>query len=65
MVKWISVKDKLPKTNGKYLVFDGKDVTFGMFEDGYFLMMDFPKVRYYQNLTYTHWMPLPSPPNKS
>lgn len=70
---WISVKDKLPKEDGKYMVwyrgeldiceFDAESQTFGYTYDDYDEM--------YSHLVYwddsmdkkvTHWMPLPEPP---
>ena len=70
---WISVKDRLPENDGKYMVwyrgeldiceFDAESQTFGYTYDDYDEM--------YSHLVYwddsmdkkvTHWMPLPEPP---
>lgn len=72
-VKWISVKDRLPEDDGKYMVwykgeldiceFDVESQTFGYTYDDYDEM--------YSHLVcwddgmdkdITHWMPLPEPP---
>ena len=62
-MEWISVKDRLPENEGKYLCWDvpysssTSYPTFGHFQDGKFYMHiadDWSNV--------THWMPLPEPP---
>lgn len=64
--EWINVQDRLPEINGKYLSWDGRDIQFQYFEDGYFLMSIDLVIRYYLNeIPFTHWMPLPDPPNFS
>ena len=62
---WISVKDRLPTQNGKYLSWNGKDIQFEYFSDGYFLMSMFLVIRYHNDrIPFTHWMPLPKPPKE-
>ena len=58
-MNWISVKDRLPDDDGKYLVFwQFENQKYGCIEttqyDVKFDMWDSPKP--------THWMPLPEPP---
>ncbi len=63
MSEWISVKD-IPELNGKYLCYNGRDIDFVYFEDGYFLMCIFPMIRFdFDKIPFSHWMPLPNPPN--
>jgi hypothetical protein len=65
-MEWISVEDRLPEQDGKYLVYDfGSDAGVIYFEAGYWLEHDA-----YWGWTamtiqsyITHWMPLPKPPN--
>lgn len=61
MSDWISVKDRLPKKNGDYIVYgewgSGKkymDIVDFAVHDGYF--------RTVWNFDVTHWMPLPQEP---
>lgn len=62
--RWISVKERLPKTDGMYLVHgtwsaSGRKVTDTCefyVHDGYF--------RAVWNFDVTHWMPLPAPPKE-
>lgn len=55
--QWISVEDRLPETEGKYLVCMGGEKYIGVeyFIDGHFtnILVD---------LIVTHWQPLPKPP---
>ena len=68
MTEWTKVEDEMPKEDGKYLAIkkdNPKDVFIAVVKDGYFIMMDFPEVRYEkENNPYTHWMPLPEPPKE-
>lgn len=60
-MKWISVKEKLPKKDELVIVcFNEKSVTFGKFIEknlwfvhGYY---------WFQSTKVTHWIPLPNPP---
>lgn len=62
-LKWISVKDRLPEENGKYMVTVAGDklekqyVLVWWFWNGQFEMFQYFPERYI-----THWMPLPQPP---
>ncbi len=65
MSEWISIKDRKPKENGKYLSWDGRDIQFQYYEDGYFLMSIGLVIRYdHDRIPFTHWMPLPKPPKE-
>lgn len=65
LVQWISVKDRLPQKNDKYLTWNGYDTQFHYFEDGYFLMSIGLVIRYVNDeIPFTHWMPLPQPPKE-
>lgn len=53
---WISVKDRLPDKNGKYLcVWQGRSIDTGMFTNGHFRLYGEVKDK-----LVSHWMPLPS-----
>ena len=63
--KWISVKDRLPKTNGHYLIYDmGYEIA--LFSNGLWKTLD--KVEkgvlsdFRSTLKPTHWQPLPKKP---
>lgn len=62
MTEWISMKDRLPKKDGEYIVSNGsKVVTTAIWFDNIW--------RYSKNhakdiFLITHWMPLPEPPTK-
>jgi len=53
--QWISVKDRFPEQYGECIISDGKIVTTSYFQDGLFVGKDI-------DITVTHWMPLPEPP---
>lgn len=54
MTEWVSVKDKLPNDNERYLTCD---------EDGFIAVFYFfPFDRTFANDDVTYWMPLPEPP---
>lgn len=56
-MKWISVKERLPRTDGSYLVYLQTTVYSQCFVTTFdSFMMQFPV----NNIT--HWMPLPEPP---
>ena len=67
--EWISVKDRLPENEGKYILLVQKRHVIATFYQGNFYKSRAPK-RYYKNWltenkqysTVTHWMPLPEPP---
>jgi hypothetical protein len=71
MSEWISVKDRLPEQDGKYLLLVQKRHSIGTFYNGYFYKSTAPK-RYYkswltENKRYvcvTHWMALPDLPKE-
>ncbi|MCP3682006.1 MAG: DUF551 domain-containing protein [bacterium] len=58
-MKWISVKDSLPKQIGDYLIYDSEVIAWSFFNsdkkwagyNGHNCFFDA-----------THWMPLPEPP---
>jgi hypothetical protein len=55
---WISVKDKLPVEQGRYLVYINLETFIASF-DG----VDYWSYQYFTNGIYpTHWMPLPGAP---
>lgn len=51
--KWISVKDRLPESYGKYWVFRGGKCHTEVWNNTGWA---------YNNTSVTHWMPLPEPP---
>lgn len=58
-MKWISVKDRLPKDNGHYLVWCGYSCEIAFY-------MDWCNEWNVKNRNpITHWMPLPEPPKDS
>lgn len=58
--KWISMKDRKPATDGKYLcLWQGKSIECGMFINGHFRLYGEIK----DNLV-THWMLLPKMPEE-
>ncbi len=66
MSEWISVKDRLPERDGRYIVFTDRNcVTTARFyvpmtfHDGYCR-----KGGWQYNRKVTHWMPLPEPPEE-
>lgn len=60
LCKWISMKDRKPDTDGKYLcLWQGKSIECGMFINGHFRLYGEIK----DNLV-THWMPLPKMPEE-
>ena len=66
MMRWISVKDRLPEDYGRCIVLDGKEVEPANFikedseEKKVFLTPDTWDIDYIKGVT--HWMPLPEPP---
>lgn len=63
MAEWISVKDKLPETEGEVLA-----VLFGRVYMVWYLaakkQFETPNGFVWDNKTVTHWMPLPEPPKE-
>lgn len=67
MVEWVSVKDRLPETNGQFLCYSA-DFPLGAF----FSIQSFNVKKgafwwYEDNVKapfITHWMPLPEPPEE-
>lgn len=58
--QWISVKDRMPDKDGKYLcVWQGRSIDTGMFTNGHFRLYGEVKDK-----LVSHWMPLPKPPEK-
>jgi hypothetical protein len=53
--EWISVNDRLPDSDGKYLVYTGHDLIHTMY---YYATNAFG----FEHWDVTHWMPLPEPP---
>lgn len=54
--KWISVKDRLPERNGRYIThckIEGQSLVCVLY---------YCKVGGFNEGTVTHWMPLPEPP---
>lgn len=59
---WISVEDRLPDHDGKYLIYDGREVTVAIYTKIGRLWND--DVEEYFDYKPTHWMPLPEPPEE-
>lgn len=58
--QWISVKDRLPEKDGKYLcVWQGRSINTGMFTNGHFRLYGEVKDK-----LVSHWMSLPEPPKE-
>jgi hypothetical protein len=58
-IKWISVADRLPDNEGKYLVCTANgNIGVGNFIDYY----GAGKLLCFDTWAVTHWMPLPEPP---
>lgn len=73
MSEWISVKDKLPKENGTYIVYthDGNSATGWIWYDDVVVVAEYTFGIWWWcengndfDITnnVTHWMPLPDPP---
>lgn len=63
-MEWISVKERLPDSDGWVNVFNGHNVHHGTYRersrfDDTKLFMD---AHWLDIVNVTHWMPLPSPP---
>ena len=62
--EWISVDDRLPQENGRYLTankrWDDKINVFDLWFDGGFWYVDRDDVVF--DFEVTHWMPMPNPP---
>ena len=57
--KWISAEDRLPERNGRYLthcLIEGQSLVCVLY---------YCKVGGFNEITVTHWMPLPEPPKES
>lgn len=64
LMKWISIKDKLPEKDSLVLITDGERVTIAEWyqEQGWGLAREDKAIGIFAD-TITHWMPLPAPPN--
>lgn len=63
--EWISVKDRLPKDNGKYLVVVCGDKIVGPYvATRFFWNGHFEEFQYFPFRHVSHWMPLPAPPKE-
>ena len=64
MSEWISVKDRLPEKNGKYLAVTEDNEMYHKYVTIRYFYADNPKIfaRPSGIIKYTHWMPLPEPP---
>ena len=62
-MKWINVKDSLPKNDGVVLVTDGEHVTIAEWyrESGWSLSREDKAIGFFSTAI-THWMLLPAPP---
>lgn len=65
MAEWISVKDRLPTENGKYLAAIAGD----KIEEPYVILWwfyngKFQDFYYFPTRYVSHWMPLPEPPKE-
>jgi hypothetical protein len=65
-MKWIDVKERLPKVRQNVLLYTGLEPTDDFMigclnEQGWF----WDEEANYMSVPVTHWMPLPSPPNLS
>lgn len=62
--EWVSVDDRLPEENGRYLtvnkMWDYKICVFDLWFDGGFWYIDEEDDLF--NFEVTHWMPMPQPP---
>ena len=62
--EWVSVDDRLPEENGRYLTvnktWDYKICVFDLWFDGGFWYIDEEDDLF--NFEVTHWMPMPQPP---
>ena len=63
-MEWISVEDRLPKSNREYLVTykigKSRGVDVGVYSDNPNTIMWYP----FLECDITHWMPLPNPPRR-
>lgn len=65
VTEWISVKDRLPKEDGQYLIFKNRDIEFVAWSDYHncWDTSDGDDFMYKSSdKRITHWMPLPLPP---
>lgn len=67
MSEWISVKDRLPKTDDYYLIYGlNDDMRLGYWSTKYNKFIAFDDDGYdYELYHITHWQPLPEPPKES
>ena len=59
---WISVEERLPENSDMVLVFNGTDMDFGVYSDGWILYFD--HLRSVRKWLVTHWQPLPQKPRQ-
>ena len=66
MSEWISVKDRLPETSGRYLTYATTPDGSGSFTKDYKVLTFFVgEISWVcANSIVTHWMPLPEPPKE-
>ena len=63
MTEWIKCSDRNPDKNGKYLSWNGRNIEFQYFIDGYWLMSIGLVIRYdHGRIPFQYWMSLPEPP---
>ena len=66
-MKWISVKEKLPKKEGKYLIYTKNLTGYKPLEENIFIAIFYCNdwiFKYWEDNDVTHWMPLPEPPKE-
>lgn len=72
-LRWISVKEDLPKESNEVLVFNGNFITIGFYRKDFKIEDDqsvtpLPRKWEYSSVKIdweiTHWMPMPKPPIK-
>jgi hypothetical protein len=62
-MEWISVKERLPKESGDYLITD-TGTCFVSYFDVEEQKWEFFGVEFWKHEEVTHWMPLPEPPKE-
>ena len=65
MSEWISVKERLPESDGKYLIYYYGGYDIAKFKNGKFYVLEldlFNSLEWRHEEAVTHWVPLPEPP---